>query len=598
MPPKAAPSAASALALETAAAPKPLQLAGSAVGEAGSKDALARLTRAMTELKSLSAEPILHRAVAAIQAEDWMKAGDLIAQGLERDRENGFGWYLMGIVRERLGDFAESILAYEKALTLIPEHAEVANDLGRLASRMGMKAEAEKLFEHFLAIYPNHPEALNNLACVIRDQFRYEEAIDVLRPAIVNAPENSLLWNTMGTVVAEQGDFPNADVFFQEALRLDPNFFRARFNRGNARLALGDNEGALEAVEGALTQVRSEDERQMMLLSRSLILLNLGRVGEGWDAYEARLHPNFHDCTHFLFERPRWQPGVDLKGKRILVLGEQGLGDEVLFSNVLPDVIAAIGDESLLTLAVEPRLVPLYRRTYPKARVEGHSTYIVATKTIRYVPALLDELEGIDYWAPIASLLREFRRNLDAFPARRGFMTPDADRVAHWRKVLEDQAPAGPKIGLLWKSAINRDARHRFFSPFDHWAPVLKAKGAVFVNLQYGDCSAEIAQAERDLGVKIWTPPGIDLKQDLDDVAALCCAMDLVLGFSNATLNIAAACGAPTWLISTPGAWPRLGTARYPWYPQVRTFTTAAYRAWGPIMEAVGEALQDFLAER
>jgi hypothetical protein len=73
--------------------------------------------------------------------------------------------------------------------------------------------------------------------------------------------------------------------------------------------------------------------------------------------------------------------------------------------------------------------------------------------------------------------------------------------------------------------------------------------------------------------------------------------MDLVLGFSNATLNIAAACGVPTWLISTPGAWPRLGTARYPWYPQVRTFTTAAYRAWEPIMAAVGDALQDFVAE-
>jgi tetratricopeptide (TPR) repeat protein len=594
--PKAAPSAASALALETAGAPQPLKLAGEAVGQAGSKDALARLTSAMAELKSMAAQPILNRAVAAIQAEDWTRAGELVSQALERDKDSGFGWYLLAIVRERLGDFAESILAYETALRLIPEHAEVANDLGRLASRMGMKAEAEKLFQHFLKIYPNHPEALNNLACVIRDQFRYEEAIEVLRPAIVGAPENTLLWNTMGTVVAEQGDFQNADVFFQEALRLDPTFFRARFNLGNARLALGDSEGALEACEGALGQVKSEDERQMMLLSRALILLNLGRPGEGWDGYEARLHPRFGDCTHFLFERPRWEPGVDLAGKTILVVGEQGLGDEVLFSNVLPDLIARLGSEEGLVLAVEPRLVPLYRRTYPKARVEGHSTYIVATKTIRYVPALLNELDSIDYWAPIASLLREFRRDLDAFPDRRGFLTADPARVAHWREVLKT-APAGPKVGLLWKSAINRDARHRFFSPFDHWAPVLQAKDACFVNLQYGDCAEEIAHAERTLGVKIWTPPGIDLKQDLDDVAALCCAMDLVLGFSNATLNIAAACGVPTWLISTPGAWPRLGTQRYPWYPQVRTFTTAVYRAWEPIMASVGEALQAFIAE-
>jgi hypothetical protein len=127
---------------------------------------------------------------------------------------------------------------------------------------------------------------------------------------------------------------------------------------------------------------------------------------------------------------------------------------------------------------------------------------------------------------------------------------------------------------------------------------VLRAKGACFVNLQYGDCAEEIAQAERELGVRIWTPPGIDLKQDLDDVAALCCALDLVIGFSNATLNIAAACGAPAWLISLPWAWTLLGTARYPWYPQVRTFTTMALGNWGPVMETVGEAVEAFIAER
>ena len=133
-------------------------------------------------------------------------------------------------------------------------------------------------------------------------------------------------------------------------------------------------------------------------------------------------------------------------------------------------------------------------------------------------------------------------------------------RVAHWRGLLEDLP--GAKVGLLWKSAVNRDSRHRWFSPFAQWEPILTQPGVTFVNLQYGDCSEEIAFVKETWGVDVWTPPGIDLKQDLDDVAALCCAMDLVLGFSNATLNIGAACGAPTWLISVPGAWTRLGTCR------------------------------------
>ena len=79
---------------------------------------------------------------------------------------------------------------------------------------------------------------------------------------------------------------------------------------------------------------------------------------------------------------------------------------------------------------------------------------------------------------------------------------------------------------------------------------------------------------------------------DLDDVAALSCALDLVLGPANATSNIAAACGADVWLISTPGAWPKLGTDRYPWYPKMRVFTPPGSMQWDAVMDDVAATLQ------
>ena len=597
MPFKAPASAVSAAALATAAAPSPARLAGGAVGQAGSRDAMAQLVAAMAELKAIAIQPLLQRAVDAIHAEDWKTAESWTLKALERDERSGFGWYLMGIVRERAGDFANSITCYQSALQLIPEHAEVANDLGRLAFRMDMKPQAEKFFRHFLDKHPGHPEAVNNLACALRDQLRFDEAVETLRPAIIKDPTLTQLWNTMGTVVAEQGDYPNAETFFREALRLDERFYKSRYNLGNARLALGDPAEALEACEAALTLVKAEDERMMMRLSRSTILMALGRVGEGWDEYEARLHDQFADTTHFLFDRPHWTPGDHLAGKSLLVVAEQGLGDEILFGNVLPDVIERLGADGRLTLAVEPRLVSLYQRTYPQARVVYHATYSVSGKTVRYAPDLVQDMEGIDLWTPMASLLREFRRTVESFPSRTGFITPDPERVAYWKLVLDEHAPKGPKVGLLWKSAIGKDARHRFFSPFEAWAPVLATPGVSFVNLQYDDCSEELAMAERDFGAKIWQPPGIDLKQDLDDVAALGAALDLVVGFSNASFNLAAAAGTPVWLISTPGSWPRLGTLRYPWYPQARVFMTPTFGVWDGVMGAMAEALGAF-AER
>lgn len=596
---KAMINATSSRALQDTALPTPPKLALGDMGEAGGKDALASLNAAVEELKALAIQPLLRRAIIALNKEDFEVGGKLAIEVLERDEENGVAWYLLGIARERAGDFPSSVKAYEAALRLLPTHAEVANDLGRLAYRMGMHEQAEKLFRHYVDHAPDRPEGINNLASVIRDRGRREEAIELLRAAIMERPDAHMLWNTLGTILIENGDLQSAFAFFNEAVRLDPKFGKARYNLGQVKLGLGDAAGALEDCDEAMKRVVTADDRAMMQLARSSYCLALSRLGDGWDDYEARFSPQFSDVTNFNIDRPRWKPGADISGKTFLVIGEQGLGDEVLFANVLPDVIRKMGPDGKLRIAVERRLVPLFQRSFPDAEVTAHTTHVWATRPLRSAPNT--DHSSVDLWTPIGSLMREFRRNLEDFPgpavppAREGFLTADPKRVAHWRRLLKT-APPGPKVGLLWKSLISKDARQRYFSPFDQWAPVVKTPGVSFVNLQYGDCSEELARAESEFGVKIWNPPGIDLKNDLDDVAALCCAMDQVIGFSNATLNLGAACGAPTWLVTTPAAWPRLGTDYYPWYPQTRTFCPVNTGVWAPVMDEISEALAELAA--
>jgi tetratricopeptide (TPR) repeat protein len=570
------------------AQPLRLPVAGDLCGESGSQAALAKLAGAIAEMKAAAIAPLLDKAIQALKLEDAVEGGRWAMQALEHDELSGFGWYLLAIARERLGDFKSSIQCYESALKLLPNHAEIANDIGRLAYRLDMKEVAVKLFRHFIAARPQVPDGPNNLACALRDLNRYEEAIEVLKPALATHPAEPLLWNTLGSVLSEQGELDTAVVFFDEALRLNPDFAKARYNRGNTRLGLGHYAEALADCESAMAQSIPPDEAAMMRLARATILLCQGRIGEGWDDYEARLLPEFSGVTHFLIDRPKWTPDSDLSGKRFLLMGEQGLGDEVLFANIVPDLIEAIGPKGHLSICVEPRLVSLFQRSFPTAAVGAHATYQVDTHLVRGAP-VIDQAK-VDLWTPMASPLRRFRRSIEAFPDRERFLIPDPDRVAHWTEVLTG-APGGLKVGLLWKSMKLQGARQRQFSPFAQWTPVLKTPGICFINLQYGDCSEELAMAREELGVEIWTPPGIDLKQDLDDLAALSCALDLVLGFANATSNIAAAAGANVWLIAIPGAWVQAGTGRYPWYPQARVFNPAAFREWGPVMDEVAQAL-------
>lgn len=585
-------ASASATALgfpEVLAAPSQARIATSVAGDSASQDALQRLDAAVADLKRVAVEPMLRQAVACMRDEDPKTASEWAIKALQTDERSGMGWYLLAIAREKVGDFKSSVQAYESALALLPDHASIANDLGRLAYRLNMKDVAEKLFHHFIEANPTSYEAANNLASVVRDQNRYEEAIEIIRPAIEANPEQPLLWNTLGTILSEQGSAEMALTFFDEALRLEPGFAKARYNRGNARLFVGMLDEALEDNELALSQTVAIDEQQMMTLARSTIKIALGRIGEGWDDYEARLSPHYAEATRFLVDRPMWTPQDNVEGKSLVIMGEQGLGDEVLFANLIPDVIEEAGPTGKVSIAVEKRLVPLFQRSFPTAHIVPHATYRVEGRHLRAAPAITD-WPKVDLWAPMASLLRKYRRAVIDFPMKERFLIADPDRVAYWKNVLA-AAPSGPKVGILWKSLKLDGARKRYFSPFEQWAPVLTTPGVTFVNLQYGESAAEIVQAKQELGIDIWTPPGINLKDDLDDVAALTCALDLTIGFANATTNIAAACGAPTWMISVPGAWTRLGTEEMPWYPATRIFLPRDFGVWDPVMADVAIAL-------
>ena len=593
----ASQSQASAVALlgeDSAAIAVRPRVAAGATGDSGSAQSLARLNAAVKELQAIAVQPFLQQAINALRAEQHQSAAEAALKVLERDERNGHAWYLLAIARDKAGDYKSALKCYEAALELMPDEDELANDLGRLAYHMGMKPIAEKLFARYLASHPGSVNGANNLACAVRDQGRYGEAVGIIKPVVAANAKNGLLWNTLGTILSEQGEYATAITFFEESLNCDSSLFRARYNRGNAKVPLGQLQSALEDCESALTQVMAADEAAMMRLARSTMLLNVGRIGEGWDAYEARLEPQFADVTHFMIDRPRWTPDSDLEGQSLLVMGEQGLGDEVLFANLLPDVVEALGPTGKLHVALEKRLVPLFERSFPDGVIGAHATYSVDGHTVRGAPFVKDQ-GVIDLWTPIGSLLRRFRRTLEDFPDRRTFLKPDPKRVRHWRKALAALGP-GPKVGLLWKSLKQEGARLRYYSPFEQWAPVLATPGVVFVNVQYGDCAAEIAEAKARFGVEIWQPPGIDLKNDLDDVAALSAALDLIIGPANATSNIAAACGAPVWLISTPGAWPKLGTSRYPWYPSVQVFNPAGFNQWGPVMEEIATSLAKLAA--
>ncbi|HVL42376.1 MAG TPA: tetratricopeptide repeat protein [Brevundimonas sp.] len=566
------------------------------VGDSASPEAIRKLSRQLASPKlavkaQRKALEKLKAALMAIRAGDFALGARRALDALQIDETSGLAWHVLAICREKSGDFGQALMAYEAALKLLPNETDVAHDLGRLAQQMGYLEIAEKLLVKYLNADPGHVEATNNLACVQRDQKRYGDAVETLRALLAVEPESPVLWNTLGTVLSDQGDMSTALTFFEEALRHDPAFFKARYNRANVRLPLGDAAGALEDLDAALPGAESPYERAMMSMARAMLLMTLGRIPEGFEAYEVRLDPHLPEAMRVAVEAPRWDPKAgDIRGKRLLIVGEQGIADEMVFGTCIGDAIEAVGPDGKVFVAVEPRLIGLFQRAYPDAVFGAHRAVRLEGRITRYVP-FVEELEvGVDAWIPMASLLAVYRPSIDRFPDRRGYLKADPDKVAYWRAELEKLGP-GLKVGLHWKSLVLSGSRARYFSSFERWRPVLETPGAVMVNLQCGDVADDLAAAEA-AGVSIWTPP-INLKDDLEDVAALSVALDLVIGPGIAGTNLAAAVGGAAWMITAPDDWHYMSTGGYPFYPHLRFFPRDSFDAWESAIERVRAALDE-----
>lgn len=503
-----------------------------------------------------------------------------------KDATDAAGWLRRARGHETAQDLPAAFDAYQQALSLAPESLEIVHHLADLAFRLTQWDVAEKLYAHLIGRNDQDVSALTGYAASLREQGHYDEAIEILKSALGQRPEVAALWEALGSVMVSQGNRNMALVFLDEALRLEPSNLPARFNRGCVRMEKGDLARGLEDVSDCARRFKDAGNRLSAELTSAHAALALGDLKAGWQRYEARhMHGTVREVDYRL-KLPRWKPGQSLAGKRLFISAEQGLGDEVLYASMLPDLIAELGEDRL-GVGVEPRLVPLFRRSFPQATVVAHHTETRDGRIRRDFPDL--DPKAFDLWALMGDFLPAIRGAVRDFPRNPAFLTADPARIAHWRSYLAALGTT-PKVGVMWKSLKSSALRDRAFSPFEAWQGVLSTPGIQFIDLQYGDTHSE-REAMRAAGLNIHTPEGIDLKQDLDDLAALCFALDLVVGPSTATTNIAAACGTPIWLILPPNPWLALGESYYPWYPRSQLFIAPGVDDWAPVMVSIAESL-------
>jgi tetratricopeptide (TPR) repeat protein len=523
-------------------------LLGQALMQLGRNDeALASFDRALTlgpggaGLHGARADALvaLKRREEAVQSYD---------RALALDPTSVNDWCNRGAVLHDLGRYEQAVDSFSRAATLAPDFAQAHYNHGNALLALDRHEAALACFDRAIAREPGFAAAHNNRANALDQLGRHLEALSALDQALAIEPAHREALVTRAVILRKLGRPEEALASCERALAGLPDDLEARTVQGDVLVDLERFEEALLVFDRTIALDPAAAGPKW---NKSLICLSLGRFREGWPLYESRW-AGAKGLVRRDYPHPRWD-GQRVNGT-LLVWAEQGLGDEILHGSMIADVLQRTGS---VALEVEPRLVPLFSRSFPGVTV---------------LPAH-PELAAGDFAAqePIASLGRHFRPDWASFPRRdRGHLLADEARTAALRRRLDDGRMV---IGLSWvsKAPIGGAQKSARLADF---APLLRLPGCRFVDLQYGDTHAERDAVEHDLGVRVERLPDIDNTNDLDGLASLMCACDAVVTVSNTTAHLAGALGRPTWVMVPHGHariwyWFR-DRDENPWYPRVR----------------------------
>jgi len=584
---------------------------------------------------------LLARGVETFNAGDVAAAEKCFRDVLAADAANADALHLLGLCRHRAGDSAGAIACITDALRGAPANATFLNNLGQIYAAVGRLDDAAERYREAIAAEPSSPQAYNNLGNVLARLGETEAAARHYRSAIGHAPTYAVAHYNLGTLLLDGGDADGAAAAFRRVLELDPAYAEAHNNLGQALETAGDLDGAAGHYQSALAlhprfaeafnnmgnvhkkrgdleaAVRSYgdaiginprdpsphtnlgvvramlgDVDEALATHRKAIeiapdhpeahhnlglaLLLSGRLPEAWAEYEWRLGIPCRKTPDRLPET-RWR-GEALAGKRILVWGEQGVGDEVMFAGMVPDLLET---GASVVLENDPRLRALLQRSFPGARCVQ-----------RQEPPASDMApDAFDFHTPSGSLGRWLRPTLDTFPPRRSYLVADAGRRDELRARYL-QGSDDRLVGIAWYSKNPNSGRYKSMSLME-LRPLAATPGIRLVDLQYGDTAEERRAFAEETGVSVIHDERVDQMADLDAFAAQVAAMDVVVSVSNTTVHMAGALGVPTWVMlqHVPLSCWMLEREDSPWYPSARLFRQSRAGRWDDVVARVSAEL-------
>lgn len=340
--------------------------------------------------------------------------------------------------------------------------------------------------------------------------------------------------------------FPNSTVKASQALS---------FALAKTLEIKGSVDACLDAYEYLVDRFQSYEAQW----NKTLVLLSYGRLAEGWAAHEERWKWKDYPSTHWVFHRPNWC-GEDLTGKTILVVNEQGLGDEIMFLSKLP--LVDCFNPSRVMIQVTEKIVPLVADWYPQHLV------VAAPKDSDL--SSVDAYKDVDYCIAMGSL--SFIQIKTGKQFEQSFLNARCGKLDRPSiKLISTGMEKDAKIcvGISWRSSNFYGKRSSLYLNHLALENIIKSSPpqVKFICLQY-----RLAEEEKmflESHPEIFLPPE-DLFEDVDMCANYVDACDIVICPPTIIRQLAGITQTPCITWGTDPQWSHLGQEHYPWFPNIK----------------------------
>ena len=270
----------------------------------------------------------------------------------------------------------------------------------------------------------------------------------------------------------------------------------------------------------------------------SIFLLKTGDLENGWRLFDHGLQVPTNSPqkwqralrkplnTSFV---PLWR-GEALATSSLLLLGEQGIGDSMMFLSLLPSLLI---EAKQIYLYVEPRLRPIYSRSFPALKVVDEAFFADSH--------MLNNI--IDYQIPLGSICQYRFPNTSSYSTHSQILLSDSSVTNTFRKRHYDGRPL---VGISWQGGGQKKIIDQKTIPLRFWKSIISDDRFKFVSLQYGVDEPHLKKFHKETGLNVFHDDDVDSMRDMDRWLSQVDAMDLVISVANTSIHGAAGLNKPT----------------------------------------------------